>query len=113
MHTYQSGNTSGQLNQIENVVHQLIQQTQQASMQYQQLLKQEQENAAMLQQISQREQQAAHIIQTALQGHQTAIQQLNQITNFCNQISHTTLSQTASYMPGPQTQPNQSSYYQQ
>ncbi|MEK3883445.1 hypothetical protein [Paenibacillus sp. PL2-23] len=98
MNYSQYGNANGQLNQIEGIVQQLIQQTQQASAQYQQLLKQEQENAALLQQIAQREQQAAQIIQTALQGHHTAVQQMQNITSLCNQISQTSLTQSAAYM---------------
>ncbi|RJX40033.1 hypothetical protein D3P09_11705 [Paenibacillus pinisoli] len=113
---FQSGNVSGQLNQIEGIVQQLIQQTQQASAQYQQLLKQEQENAQLLQQLSQREQQAAQTIQTALQGHQTAVQQLQHITNLCNQISHTSAT-SGSIAANTQQQPysnyGSSSYYRQ
>jgi hypothetical protein len=89
---------SSATNQIESTVQQLIQQTQQASAQYQQLLKQEQENAALLQQIAQREQQAAQTIQTALQGHHTAVQQLHNIQNLCNQISQSSMTQSSAYL---------------
>ena len=98
MNHFQSSNATGQANQIESIVQQLIQQTQQASAQYQQLLKQEQENAALLQQIAQREQQAAQIIQTTLQGHQTAVQQMHNISNLCNQISQSWMTQSSAYM---------------
>ncbi|WP_219836610.1 AMP-dependent synthetase and ligase [Paenibacillus sp. R14(2021)] len=77
------------LAQCEQLIQQLTHQTQQASMQYEQLMRQEQENAMQLEQLAQREKQAAHIIQTALQGHQTAIQQLHQISNACNQLVNT------------------------
>ncbi|MFF2889815.1 hypothetical protein [Paenibacillus sp. NPDC057967] len=115
MNNFQSGNASSQVNQIEGIVQQLIQQTQQASAQYQQLLKQEQENAQLLQQLAQREQQAAQTIQTALQGHQTAVQQMQHITNLCNQISHSTVS-TGSYAANtqqPYSNYGSSSYYRQ
>lgn len=102
MNNYQSGNASSQLNQIEGIVQQLIQQTQQASVQYQQLLKQEQENAQLLQQIAQREQQAAQTIQTTLQGHQTAVQQMQHVMNLCNQVSHSTFAQSQSYAANTQ-----------
>lgn len=78
---------SSQLAQCEQLIQQLVQQTQQASMKYQQLLQQEQRNALQLEQLAQREHQAAQIIQTALQGHQTALQQLHQISSLCNQIA--------------------------
>ncbi|WNC12107.1 AMP-dependent synthetase and ligase [Brevibacillus brevis] len=78
---------SAQLAQCEQLIHQLVQQTQQASVKYQQLLQQEQRNAEQLEQLAQRERQAAHIIQTALQGHQTALQQLQQISSLCNQMA--------------------------
>lgn len=95
MNQFQSNSATGQ---IENIVQQLIQQTQQASAQYQQLLKQEQENAALLQQIAQREQQAAQIIQTALQGHHSAVQQMHNIQNLCNQITQSSMTQSSSYI---------------
>ncbi|MGG1660191.1 AMP-dependent synthetase and ligase [Brevibacillus sp. NRS-1366] len=79
---------SEQLAHCEQLIGQLVQQTQQASAQYQQLLQQEERNAVQLQQIAQREQQAAQMIQTALQGHQKAIQQLQQISSICNQVAH-------------------------
>lgn len=113
---FQSGNVSSQLNQIEGIVQQLIQQTQQASAQYQQLLKQEQENAQLLQQLSQREQQAAQTIQTALQGHQTAVQQMQHITSLCNQISHSSATASgfaASTQQQPYSNYGSSSYYRQ
>lgn len=87
---------SQQLAQAEQLIQQLIHQTQQASMQYQQLLNQEKNNAVQLEQIAQREHQAASIIQSALQGHHTAIQHLQQINAICQQISHSA-SVSASY----------------
>ncbi|WP_187768065.1 AMP-dependent synthetase and ligase [Paenibacillus sp. PL91] len=94
MNQFQPNNQiSQQLAHAEQMIQQLIQQTNQASAQYQQLLKQEQNNAVLLEQIAQREQQAAHIIQTALQGHQTAIQQLHQISSICNQIANSSYQQ--------------------
>ncbi|GED66476.1 hypothetical protein BRE01_01780 [Brevibacillus reuszeri] len=77
-----------QLAHCEQVIAQLVQQTQQASAQYQQLLQQEQQNAMQLQQLAQREHHAAQVIQTALQGHQKAIQQLQHVSNICNQVAH-------------------------
>jgi regulator of replication initiation timing len=77
-----------QLAQAEQIIQQLVKQTQQASMQYQQLLQQEQQNAVQLEQIAQRERQAAQVIQVALQGHQTAIQQMQQLTNICHQLAN-------------------------
>lgn len=94
-HSY--ANHSAQLTQLESLVQQLVNQTQQASMQYQQLLAQEQQNARTLEQIAQKEQHAAHVIQTALQGHQTAIQQLHQINSLAHQLSVSVPSPAASF----------------
>jgi len=80
-------NTSQPLTDIQRIVQQLETQTQQASMQYQQLLNQEQQNAKILEELAQKERQAAQTIQTALQGHQTAINQLNQVKSLCSQVS--------------------------
>nr|WP_285860298.1 MULTISPECIES: AMP-dependent synthetase and ligase [Paenibacillus] len=66
----------------------MTQQTNQASMAYQQLLKQEESNAMQLEQLAQRERHAAQVIQTALQGHQTAIHQLQQISNLAQQMNN-------------------------
>lgn len=74
--------------QIEQLAQQLIQQTNAATQKYQQLLQQEQQNAARLLELSKIEQHAAHVIQTALQGHQTAVQQLQQIVSLAHQ-AHT------------------------
>ncbi|MBD8499160.1 AMP-dependent synthetase and ligase [Paenibacillus arenosi] len=71
--------------QIEQLAQQLIQQTNAATQKYQQLLQQEQQNAARLQELAKIEQHAANVIQTALQGHQTAIQQLQQIIHLAHQ----------------------------
>ncbi|WP_036604772.1 hypothetical protein [Paenibacillus assamensis] len=71
--------------QIEQLAQQLIQQTNAASQKYQQLLQQEQQNAARLQELAKIEQHAANVIQTALQGHQTAVQQLQQIIHLAHQ----------------------------
>lgn len=90
MNQFQPANQAyQQLAHAEQLIQQLVNQTQQASVQYQQLLHQEKNNAVQLEQIAQREHQAASIIQTALQGHQTAIQQLQQINAICQQISRT------------------------
>ncbi|WP_372637675.1 hypothetical protein [Cohnella sp.] len=83
---YANPQWSQSLHQCEQIVQQLIHQTQQASQNYQMLLQQEQQNAQRLEELAQREQRAAQMIQTALQGHQTAIQQLNQVSNLCRQI---------------------------
>ncbi|CAM4391972.1 AMP-dependent synthetase and ligase [Paenibacillus alkaliterrae] len=99
MNQFQPNNQiSQQLAHAEQLIQQMVHQTQQASGQYQQLLKQEQNNAVLLEQIAQREQQAVQIIQTALQGHQTAIQQLQQISGICNQMAHTASQQVPAYM---------------
>ncbi|GKU78221.1 AMP-dependent synthetase and ligase [Paenibacillus sp. L3-i20] len=105
--------TSQQLAHAEQIIQQLVNQTQQASGQYQQLLNQELNNAKLLEQIAQREHQAAQIIQTALQGHQTALQQLQQISSICNQVSHsqTTNSQLHAYSNTNSQQPPGPNYY--
>ncbi|MBN2983120.1 hypothetical protein JW799_18215 [Cohnella algarum] len=77
---------TGQLHQCQNIVQQLINQTQQATQMYQQMLQQEQQNAARLEELAQREQRAVQMIQTALHGHQTAIQQMNQVSQMCRQL---------------------------
>lgn len=100
-----------QTQQISQLVNQLMRQTEQASMQYQQLLKQEEMNAMQLEQIAQREHQAAQIIHTALQGHQTAMQQLQQINSMCNQLS-STASLTPSYMSNQSNAGQYSNYAQ-
>jgi len=87
----QTRHVNEQLAHCQQLIGQLVQQTQQASAQYQQLLQQEQQNAMQLQQLAQREQQAAQIIQTALQGHQKAIQQLQHVSTICNQVAHSAL----------------------
>ncbi|MCA0755467.1 AMP-dependent synthetase and ligase [Paenibacillus sp. N4] len=107
-----NANNSQLSSQAEQLVQQLIHQTQQASMQYQQLLKQEQENAALLQQIAQREQQASQIIQTALHGHQTAIQQLQQISGLCHQMESSISHQIPTYMSSQQQATGYSSFNQ-
>lgn len=100
MNQFQSANPfSQQLAHAEQLIQQLVNQTQQASMQYQQLLNQEKNNALQLEQIAQREHQAASIIQNTLQGHQTAIQQLQQISGICHQISHSAASYNTNVMP--------------
>ncbi|MGO4183702.1 AMP-dependent synthetase and ligase [Paenibacillus sp. MCAF9] len=98
MYQFQSNNQiSQQLAHAEQLIQQLVNQTQQASGQYQQLLNQELNNAKALEQIAQREQQAAQIIQTALQGHQTALQQLHQISTICNQLAQSSQTQMTAY----------------
>lgn len=99
-----SQSLSTQLAQCEQLIHQMVQQTQQASVKYQQLLLQEQRNAEQLEQLAQRERQAAHIIQTALQGHQTALQQLQQISNLCNQMASSASRTVTGFVPP--NQPN-------
>ncbi|MBB3110411.1 putative ribosome quality control (RQC) complex YloA/Tae2 family protein [Paenibacillus phyllosphaerae] len=83
---YSQTNLSQQIQHVEQVVHQLINQTQQASAVYQQLLQQELQNAQQLEQMARREQQAAQIIQNALHGHEVAIQQMQQVTLLCKQL---------------------------
>lgn len=81
------------LHQCEQIVQQLVNQTQQANQNYQLLLQQEQQNAQRLEELAQREQRAVQTIQTALQGHQTAIQQLQQVSQLCRQMEQTIQSQ--------------------
>lgn len=110
MNQYQENNqVQLQLAHATQLIQQLVNQTQQASVQYQQLLNQEQQNVRTLEQLAQREQQAAHVIQTALQGHQTAIQQLQQISGICNQISNSSNQYTTS--PAFSNQQNQMTAY--
>jgi uncharacterized membrane protein len=79
-------NAAQQLRHCEQLLSQLIQQTQQSTRKYQQMLQQEQQNVATLEQLAQRERQAVQIIQTALQGHQTALDQLYQASAICRQL---------------------------
>ncbi|MEK4009036.1 hypothetical protein [Paenibacillus sp. FSL H3-0333] len=73
-------NSSAQIRECEQIVQQLMAQTQQGTQNYQQLLQQEQQDAAKLQELSQHNSKAIQMIQQALQGHQTAMQQLQQIS---------------------------------
>lgn len=82
------------LHQCEQIAHQLINQTQQASHNYQMLLQQEQQNAQRLEELAQREQRAAQTIQNALQGHQAVIQQLQQVSQICRQAEQLVLNQS-------------------
>lgn len=79
---------TSQLQQCEQMIQQLMQQTAQATQKYQQLLQQEQQNVTRLEELAQRERQAVQIVQTALQGHQVAMQQMQQVTNICHQLQH-------------------------
>jgi regulator of sigma D len=85
-------NTMGpqqQLHQCEQIMQQLVQQTQQGTAMYQQLLQQEQQNASSLENLVQRERNAAQMIQTAIQHHQQAVQQCQQVIQLCNQLENT------------------------
>lgn len=73
-------NQSAQIRECEQIVQQLMAQTQQGTQNYQQLLQQEQQDAAKLQELSQHNSKSIQMIQQALQGHQTAMQQLQQIS---------------------------------
>ena len=75
-----------QIRQCEQMISQLIQQTQQSTQMYQQMLQQEQQNAATLEQLAQRELQAVQIIRNALQGHQAALDRLQQASAICRQL---------------------------
>jgi len=81
-------NAALQIRHCEQLLSQLIQQTQQSTQKYQQMLQQEQQNVAMLEQLAQRERQTVQIIQTALQGHQTALEQLQQASSLCRQLEY-------------------------
>ncbi|GIP23389.1 hypothetical protein [Paenibacillus sp. J22TS3] len=91
-------NHFSQSQQINQIIHQLTQQTHQASLAYQQLLKQEQNNAMQLEQIAQREHQAAQMIQNALHGHQTALQQLQQVSNLAQQMANSMSQPVSNFM---------------
>nr|WP_229696357.1 hypothetical protein [Paenibacillus albidus] len=84
-------------------------QTQQASQMYQQLLQQEQQNAVQLEEIAGRERKAAQIIQNALHGHQTAMQQMQQISQICRQLEQST--QQSGFIPSFNPQPFQPSMH--
>lgn len=100
---YQNPSIAGQINQCEQLISQLITQTQQASQMYQQLLQQEQQNARTLEEIAQKEHRAAQTIQTALQGHQTAIQQMQQMSQNLRQIEQASLSHVSPAFANQQT----------
>lgn len=100
---YQNSSISSQINHCEQLISQLVNQTQQASQMYQQLLQQEQQNAKTLEEIAQKEQRAAQMIQTALQGHQTAIQQMQQVSQICRQIEQASHAQMTPAFSNQQT----------
>jgi len=85
---YQNQNLSNQINQCEQMLHQMMNQTQQASQTYQQLMQQEQQNVSRLEELAQREQKAAQTIQQALHGHEVAMQQMQQLVQMCKQLEH-------------------------
>ncbi|MEC0236812.1 hypothetical protein P4H71_21060 [Paenibacillus kribbensis] len=96
-------NTMGpqqQLHQCEQIMQQLVQQTQQGTAMYQQLLQQEQQNASSLESLVQRERNAAQMIQTAIQHHQQAMQQYQQVIQLCNQLENTIRSSSQMTQPG-------------
>ncbi|TYP72602.1 hypothetical protein [Paenibacillus methanolicus] len=94
---YNQTNLSQQIQFLEQTIHQLINQTQQASAVYQQMLHQELQNAQQLEQLARREQQAAQIIQNALHGHEVAIQQMNQVQLLCKQLEQRVQIEQAPY----------------
>lgn len=83
-------NYNQQINQLEQTIQQLMNQTQQASQMYQQMLQQEQQNVGRLEELAQREQKAVQTIQQALHGHQIAMQQMQQMSQICKQIEQNT-----------------------
>jgi len=85
---YQNQNLSNQINQCEQMLHQLMNQTQLASQTYQQLMQQEQQNANLLEELAQREKQAVQTIEQALHGHEVAMQQMQQMVQICKQLEH-------------------------
>lgn len=89
-----------QLHQCEQIMQQLVQQTQQGTAMYQQLLQQEQQNAASLEDLVQRERHAAQMIQTAIQHHQQALQQYQQVIHLCSQLENTMRSSSQMTQPG-------------
>lgn len=93
-----NSNHSSQISQSEQIIQQLMTQTQQGTQNYQQLLQQEQEHAAKLQELSQHSNKAIQMIQQALQGHQTAMQQLQQVSQLIRQLEQ--IPQTAGYNTG-------------
>ncbi|EPY05479.1 hypothetical protein PAALTS15_19978 [Paenibacillus alvei TS-15] len=97
--------------QIEQLAQQLIQQTNAASQKYQQLLHQEQQNAVRLQELAKIEQHAAHVIQTALQGHQTAVQQLQQIISLAHQTHTAPTNYAAGYVAHTYPQVSDTQHY--
>ncbi|KJD45668.1 hypothetical protein [Paenibacillus terrae] len=89
-----------QLRQCEQIMQQLVQQTQQGTAMYQQLLQQEQQNASNLEDLVQRERNAAQMIQTAIQHHQQAVQQCQQVIQLCSQLENTIRSSSQMTQPG-------------
>ncbi|KAF6562441.1 hypothetical protein G9G63_18255 [Paenibacillus sp. EKM202P] len=89
-----------QIHQCEQIIQQLVQQTQQGTAMYQQLLQQEQQNASSLESLMQRERNAAQMIQTAIQDHQKAMQQYQQVIQLCSQLENTIRSSNQMTQPG-------------
>ncbi|ADM68527.1 hypothetical protein GMA19_00677 [Paenibacillus polymyxa E681] len=89
-----------QLHQCEQIMQQLVQQTQQGTAMYQQLLQQEQQNASSLESLVQRERSAAQMIQTAIQHHQQAMQQYQQVIQLCSQLENSIRSSSQMTQPG-------------
>jgi hypothetical protein len=75
-----------QITQCQQMISQLIAQTQHGSALYQQMKQQELQNAQQLQQLAQREQQAAQMLEQALQSHGQALQQMHQCLQICTQL---------------------------
>ncbi|WP_225999721.1 hypothetical protein [Paenibacillus sp. BJ-4] len=97
---YSSMAPQQQLHQCEQIIQQLVQQTQQGTAMYQQLLQQEQQNASSLESLVQRERNAAQMIQTAIQDHQKAMQQYQQVIQLCSQLENTIRSSSQMTQPG-------------
>jgi len=76
------------VSQCDQMIRQMVTQTNQNTRTYQQIAQTEEQNARELERLVQREHQTAQTIQNIIRSHEQAIQQLNQLQTLVNQISH-------------------------
>lgn len=75
--------------QCDQMIRQMVTQTNQNTRTYQQIAQTEEQNARELERLVQREHQTAQTIQNIIRSHEQSIQQLNQLQSLVGQISQT------------------------
>jgi len=76
------------VSQCDQMIRQMVNQTNQNTRTYQQMAQTEEQNARELERLVQREHQTAQTIQNMIRTHEQTIQQLNQLQSLVSQISH-------------------------